>query len=234
MSTVDSKTHIAGILQPSFLPWLGYIAQIHRADTFVLYDDAQFDKNSWRNRNRIKTAAGVKWLTVPVKTKGVPGATIREIRVENSRNWARKQLATVKQSYSKAACFSEHEDLLHKIFESDWDFLLDLNVFTLREVLSRLGLKRRIVLSSELNTEGSATERLVNICQAIGANHFFEGAAGRDYINESVFAQHGITLEYQDYHHPEYRQLHGPFVSHLSILDLLLNSGPHSLEILCT
>ncbi|MDA7977419.1 MAG: WbqC family protein [Pirellulales bacterium] len=232
MAAVDSKAHVAGILQPSFLPWLGYIAQIHRADTFVLYDDAQFDKNSWRNRNRIKTAAGIKWLTVPVKA--TLGTTIRDVRVENSRNWARKHVSSIQQSYAKAAYFAEHEDLLHKIYDQDWDFLLDLNVFALREILKRLGLERTILFSSELQVEGRATERLVNICREIGANHFFEGAAGRDYIDQRVFDQHDITLEYQDYQHPTYQQPHGEFASHLSIIDLLLNCGPRSLEILCS
>lgn len=239
MTVTDSKPatttrHIAGILQPSYLPWLGCFAQIQRAQTFVLYDDAQFDKNSWRNRNRIKTAAGVKWLSVPVKLSGALSTPIRDVRIDNSRTWARKQLATLKQSYAKAACFAEGEDLLHAIFDHSWEFLLDLNVFALEAVLLRLQLSRKIVFSSELPAAGRSTERLVQICQAIGANQFFEGAAGRDYIDENAFAAAGICLEFQDYQHPVYPQLHGEFVSHLSIIDLLLNCGSRSLEILCT
>lgn len=230
MSTKPERT--VAILQPSYLPWLGYFAQMHRSDVFVVYDDVQFDKESWRNRNRIKTSQGVQWLTVPVLTKGQDWPSNRDIKINNTTGWSRKHLAALRQNYGKAPCFHDYFALFEQLYSRPWTFLFDLNMEVLYTLLGALRFERQIVFSSQLQASGGQTERLINICTALGATHFFEGAAGKNYIDEAAFARAGIALEYQDYQHPEYPQLYGPFVPYLSTVDLLFNCGLKSLEIL--
>jgi WbqC-like protein family len=220
------------VLQPSYLPWLGYFAQMHRSDVFVLYDDVQYDKHSWRNRNRIKTAQGMQWLTVPVRTKGCSYPTIREVEIDNATDWRRKHLLTLRQSYARAAYFDETMGVLQPLYERDWTRLLDLNVAFLSALAEVLGLRREICFASELDVPGDRVQRLIDICKRLAANCFYEGAAGRDYIDDALFRAAGVDIEYQDYQHPVYPQLHGEFVPHLSVVDLLFNCGPRSLEIL--
>ena len=222
----------AVVLQPSYLPWLGYFAQVQRSDVFVIYDDVQFDKHGWRNRNRVKTAQGAQWLTVPVCTTGQNRPTNREIGIENKQPWRKKHLATLKQSYAKAPYFTQIMPTFEALLEQDWHHLIDLNVACFDAINHLLGLKREICFSSELGVEGQNVDRLIAICRKLGADRFYEGAAGRDYIDDSQFTSAGIAIEYQDYRHPVYAQLHGEFMPFLSVVDLLFNCGPKSLEIL--
>lgn len=222
----------AVILQPSYLPWLGYVAQMQRCDVFVVYDDVQYDKHSWRNRNRIKTPQGIQWLTVPVLCKGKDWPTNREIKIDKATDWRKKHLFSIRQNYAKAPYFSHYIGAFEKLYSCHWDFLIDLNMAFLHTLCEMLGLEREIIFSSKLNVEGKTVERLIAICQHLGANVFYEGAAGRNYIDESLFIQAGIRLEYQDYQHKVYPQLHGEFIPYLSVIDLIFNCGPKSLEIL--
>ncbi len=231
MKTLNPQ-RVAVILQPSYLPWLGYFAQLMRSDVFVIYDNVQYDKHSWRNRNRIKTAQGPHWLTVPVLTRGQNWPTNRDVKIDNLHDWRRKHWLSLRQSYARAPFFSDYAGIFEPLYARTWDFLLDLNMASFTAMSAALGIKREIRLASELGVEGTSTERLVRICQALGADCFYEGAAGRDYIDPAVFEAANITLEFQDYGHPTYPQLHGNFVPYLSAVDLLFNCGPKSLEIL--
>ncbi len=226
------STRVAVIIQPSYLPWLGYFAQIHRSDVFVLYDDVQFDKHSWRNRNRIKTAQGPHWLTVPVLTKGKNWPTNREIEIDNRQDWRHKHLETLRQSYRRAPYFDEVIGVFESLYRAEYRFLLELNVASLRAMNELLGLRPMTRFSSEFNLSGGPVERLVQICKAVNATSFYEGASGRNYIEDTEFAQAGISIEYQDYKHPVYPQLHGEFIPFLSVVDLIFNCGPRSLEVL--
>jgi len=225
-------SRVAVILQPSYLPWLGYFAQMHRSDIFILYDDVQYDKGSWRNRNRIKTPQGTQWLTVPVLTKAQNWPTNRDIKINNASDWRRKHLIALKQNYSRAPYFKDYIVFFEELYAREWDFLIDLNIASLDGLTRALGLKREIRFASEVGVQGKSVERLIEICRAVGADCFYEGAAGRNYIDDVLFAQAGIRLEYQDYKHPVYPQLYGEFVPYLSVVDLLFNCGPKSLEIL--
>ena len=224
--------NVVVILQPSYLPWLGYFAQIQRSDVFVVYDDVQYDKHGWRNRNRIKTPHGIQWLTVPILTKGQNWLTNREAKINNAIDWRKKHLASIRQNYSKAPYFSDYIGIFDMLYILSWDSLLDLDMAIINALCNMLGLKREIIFSSNLGVEGETIERLIAICHHLGANIFYEGSAGRNYIDEKIFTDAGITLEYQDYNHPVYQQLHGGFESHLSVIDLLFNCGPSSLEVL--
>jgi hypothetical protein len=223
---------VAVVLQPSYLPWLGYFAQLKQSDVFVIYDDVQFDKNGWRNRNRIKTAQGAQWLTVPVLTTGQHRPANRDIAVDNKQAWGKKHLAALRQNYARAPYFAQTIATFEILYGQAWHRLLDLNVACFDAVNQLLGLRREIRFASELGVEGQGAERLIGICHKLEADRFYEGAAGRDYIDDTLFKDAGIAIEYQDYQHPVYPQLHGDFIPFLSVVDLLFNCGPKSLEIL--
>lgn len=221
-----------GILQPGYLPWLGFFEQMERTDLFILYDDVQYDKNGWRNRNRIKTPGGWQWLTVPVKVEYRNLPLIKEILIDDRASWQKKHLGTINQYYRDAPYFDQYYPELEKILRRRFRFLIDVDLELIAWLVNSLGLERRIILSSELDLPGRSTERLIRICRHFGADSFYEGASGRDYIDEALFRDAGIRLEYQDYQHPVYPQLYGEFVPYLSTVDLLFNCGAHSLEIL--
>lgn len=224
---------IAGILQPGYLPWLGFFEQLSRSDVFVLYDDVQYDKNGWRNRNRIKNSGGPLWLTVPVFAEHSSRAAINEVRIDNSSDWKRKHLLSIRQSYTRAPFFKDYIGLLEEVYDRPWEKLADLDIHLIRRLAEVLGLgRKRILLASSLGVSGKRVERLIRICQHVGADVFYEGAAGRDYLRPEDFSAQGIRLEFQDYRHPVYPQLHGKFVPYLSVVDLLFNCGPRSLDIL--
>ncbi|MBI4678138.1 MAG: WbqC family protein [Elusimicrobia bacterium] len=224
---------VIGILQPGYIPWLGFFEQLARSDVFVLYDDVQYDKHGWRNRNRIKTAAGAQWLTVPVSVDFSQHPAVNSVRIDSRTDWRRKHLLSIKQNYSQAPFFRDHIGLFKEAYARPWEKLVDLDVHLILRLAEALGLgPKRIVLSSSLGVEGRRVERLVAICKNLGADVFYEGAAGRDYMRQSDFEPHGIRLEFQDYRHPVYRQLYGEFVPYLSVVDLLFNCGPESLDIL--
>jgi hypothetical protein len=218
------------ILQPGYLPWLGFFEQMYRSDIFVFYDDVQYDKNGWRNRNRIKTADGISWLTVPVHAS--TSLKVLDIKIDNSKDWQRKHIKALKINYSKASYFNKYWPIFEKILTQKWDKLLDLNIAMIYQINKILDLERKIEFASKLNIGGDRITRLINTCKYFNADTFYEGAAGKDYIDEKIFNEAGIKVEFQDYKHPVYHQLHGDFISYLSIVDLIFNEGPKSLEIL--
>ncbi|MBI3271487.1 MAG: WbqC family protein [Planctomycetes bacterium] len=222
------------VLQPSYLPWLGYFDQMARADHFVYYDDVQFDKHGWRNRNQVKGPGGAQWLTVPVLTKDKFGQRNDEIRINNDSPWGRKHAAALRQNYARAPFLKEVLPPLEEVLSRRWELLLDL-VLASNEVLRRLlGLATPLARASALGIGGGQTERLVNLCRHFGATRYLSGSSARDYLDEERFRAAGIRLEYQDYRHPTYPQLHGEFVGHLSVVDLLMNCGRDGLGILRT
>lgn len=220
------------VLQPSYLPWLGYFDQLYKSDVFVLYDDVQFDKHGWRNRNRIKTPTGVQWLTVPVLTRGENKPTNRDVRIDGRQPWGPRHLRTLQANYAKAPAFGSVFALLEPVLSKPWTMLMDLNWAVLGAICDFLGLRRDVRFSSDLGVAGQRTERLVRICDALGADRYLTGDAAREYLDESLFAERGIRLEYHHYRHPVHAQLHGEFVPYLSIVDLLMNHGRDSLGVL--
>lgn len=223
---------IVGILQPGYLPWLGFFEQMNHDDIFVYYDDVQFEKKGWANRNRIKTPNGVLLLTVPVQVKGCYFQEIRETRIDNAVAWQKKHLESIRHSYGKSPYFNEYAPDLFALINRHHEFLLDLDLELLDWFREILGIKTPTVLSSELGVSGKSTERLLAITQHLGGTVCYEGAAGRNYIDPNLFAAASIQLLYQDYKHPVYPQMHGDFVSHLSVVDLLFNCGLESLNII--
>jgi hypothetical protein len=219
------------VLQPSYLPWLGYFDQIDRVDVFVYYDDVQYDKNGWRNRNRIKGPNGPVWLSVPVKHSGRGLQNINEVEMDG-QGWSRKHLRSLEQFYAKAPYGRDYMPGLVELLSRPWARLADLDIAVNDAIVRWLGLDTRIVRSSSLGIEGDRNERLIRICRHFAADRYLSGNAAKVYVDEAAFAEMGISVEWQDYSHPVYPQMHGPFVSHLSIIDLLMNAGPDSLAIL--
>lgn len=221
-----------GILQPGYLPWLGFFEQLHRCDIFVLYDDVQFEKGSWRNRNQIKTPNGAQWVTAPVLLKGQGFPLIKDVLINSSVDWQKKHIKAIEQNYSKAPYFEQYSDGLFEILRRQWRYLIDLDLEIIYWLVDQLSISTRMVLASDLNIPGSHVQRLIDIIHSLGGNHFYEGAAGENYIDINVFKSAGISVSFQKYEHPEYPQLYGDFISHLSVIDLLLNCGSDSLGIL--
>lgn len=220
------------VLQPGYLPWLGFFDQLAKSDVFVLYDDVQFDKHGWRNRNRIKTRDGPMWLTVPVRTKGLGKPRNDEVEIDPTQHWAGKHLQALRTWYGKAPYFDAVFPPIEEVLSRPWTRLLDLDRAMMDALARSLGLERRVVLASELGIGGRQTERLVAICRLLGADRYLTGDAARSYLDEGKFQEAGVVVEWHGYRHPRYRQLHGDFVPYLSVVDLMMNHGPESLDIL--
>jgi hypothetical protein len=224
---------IIGILQPGYLPWLGFFEQMYKSDVFVIYDDVQYDKEGWRNRNRIKSANGVQWLTVPVQFKLSAAPLITEVKIDNKINWRKKHLASIRQNYTKSPFFKDYIGFFEEVYDREWEYLIDLDLFLISDLARYLGMGNKTIhCSSSLNIEGDRIGRLIQICKYFKVDTFYEGYSGKNYITESEFMSQGIRVHYQDYQHPVYTQLYGEFVPYLSVIDLLFNHGGESLAII--
>ena len=222
---------LVGIHQLHYLPWLRYIEKIARCDVFVMLDSIQYNKNGWQNRNKIKTPQGTGLLTVPVLAK--EGQRLDEVQIDNTQFWAKKHWRSIEQSYSKAAYFSEYEASLSEIYTRSWDKLNDLNRCMLEFYLKVLGISTPVHYSSELKVPGEATERLVNLIKAVDGTEYYSGAfALESYLDADLLAQSDISLRLQEWTTPHYSQLHGTFIPDLAVMDILMNCGPESLEII--
>jgi len=220
------------ILQPSYIPWRGYFDQICRADLFIFYDDVQYDKRGWRNRNQIKTSKGKQWLTIPVNSRGAQteNIPIHQIRIAWDNPWSQNHLKSLQHSYSKAPHFSRYASLLEKFYQRRDEFLADFTIdFTIALTRELGNAHTRFMRSSEfVGIDGQKTDRLIQILQSVGGTHYLSGPSARDYIEKEKFESAGITLEYMEYNYPEYPQLYPPFDPYVSILDLLFMTGPEA------
>jgi len=220
------------ILQPGFLPWLGFFDQMLRCDIFVYYDDVQFDKHGWRNRNRIKTPSGPLWITIPVHHRGKQGQKIMDAEVDNNKSWARKMVATIRQNYARAPHVGIYMAELEQVLAARWRFLVDLDLAVADLMCRWFEVKRPVFRASALGIMGGKSSRLLSICQHFSATKYLSGNAAQDYLDVALFQGAGIAVEWQNYCHPTYPQLHGDFVPYLSALDLVLNAGRDSVSIL--
>jgi len=218
----------AVILQPSYIPWRGYFDQIRRADLFVFYDDVQYDKHGWRNRNQIKTSQGKKWLTIPVHSKGATaGLLANQVRIDWSRPWPSEHLKALTFAYRKAPHFEEYHEWLTAAYARHDALLVDFTTWFTVEIARKLGLVQTgFVRSSELTgISGTKTERLIQILKRVGASHYISGPSAADYLELDLFASAGITIEFMRYVYADYPQLHPPFEPNVSILDLMFMVG---------
>ena len=222
---------VVAIHQPQYLPWLGYFDKMLKADVFCFLDTVQYKKNEWQNRNRIKTADGWQWLTVPV-TYRFP-QKIGEVGIDNTVNWGGKHLRALHTSYRRAPFFDRYILVFEEVLSRRWEGIAALNlhmVQCLREILGIGG--KPAVLSSRIEAADDPTQRLIDICQALGADTYLAGQGADGYMDVERFRQQGIRVATQSFQHPVYPQLFDGFQSHLSVVDLIFNCGPESAEII--
>jgi WbqC-like protein family len=236
-----------GILQPVYLPWLGYFEQLALADHFVFLDDVQYTRQDWRNRNRILTKSGPIWLNVPVSTAGL-GTPINEVTIDYSKNWQKKHVRSIWQHYHNAPHFQPIFDEISSAISSNGNMLLQLDVELTLILAKHLNVETETSFASDIpvRTEfydehrTSAPKdrifrrnmRLIEICLHHEANLFYEGAKGSDYIDIALFGEYGIEVVFQDYRHMDYPQCTNIFYSHMSAIDLIMNVGPDAQQIL--
>lgn len=219
------------IHQPQYLPWLGYLAKWAAADVFVFLDTVQYEKNGWQNRNRIRTADGAHWLTVPVHAH--LGTPIAEVAVDATQPWRARHLRAIEQAYTRAPHLDTYRAGLHGLLSREWAQLAPLAVASADWLARAAGIDTPARLASSLAVEGAdATDRLVAICKALGADTYLAGGHGARYMDGARFGAAGISVLYQRYAHPVYPQQHGEFIPFLSGVDLLLTHGDESLRIL--
>ncbi|MFK7878303.1 WbqC family protein [Roseobacter sp.] len=223
--TLNKKKKVA-ILQSNYIPWKGYFDMIAAVDEFILYDDMQYTRRDWRNRNKIKTPNGLKWLTVPVVAKGRYHQKIRETQI-NSDDWAITHWRSLENNYRKAPHFDEVAEWLEPIYlTKKFDHLSDLNRCFIEEICRFIGIKTKISNSWDYTLRDGKTERLADLCGQAGGNEYISGPAARDYVDEAVFLEAEIKLTWFDYAgYPEYPQIWGEFEHGVTILDLLCNCG---------
>lgn len=217
------------ILQPSYIPWRGYFHQIYKADVFVFYDDVQYDKRGWRNRNRIKTDRGTRWLTIPVLSKGtyMNRTPINRVRVKQDLNWAKDHWRTIQHFYRKAPYFACYASMLKEFYQCSTEYLADFTINLTIALAQELRIKNTdFVRSSKLNVKGQKTDRLLKILDLLDATHYISGPSAKSYLEEEKFEESGIKLEYMVYSYPKYEQLYPPYDPHVSVLDLLFMTGP--------
>jgi hypothetical protein len=222
------------ISQPTYLPWLGYFDLIDQVDAFVLLDNVQFEKQSWQQRNRIKTPIGLQWLTVPVMFRGRFGQLIKDVEIRDAEFW-RTHLRAIELNYRRSRFFNRYfEELSSRLKCTPGTMLTDLNCRLLEWFMSVMGVQTRVVLSSELRQPGRRTELLANICGSLGADQYISPLGSAVYLLEegNVLVDKGVEVVFQHYEHPRYWQLFPPFQPYASIVDLVFNEGERSLEIL--
>jgi WbqC-like protein family len=221
---MEGKT--VAIVQSNYVPWKGYFDLMRRVDEFILYDDVQYTRRDWRNRNRFKTPQGVQWLTIPVQVKGRYTQRIDETLVSEP-GWARRHWATLRSWYRKAPFFKRYEPVLEELYMGRMDLALSaINRRFLEGLRDLLGIETPLNSSSLYGTCGQKTERLLGICRAAGATTYLSGPAARAYFDGERFRAAGVAVEWMSYDgYPEYPQLHGAFEHGVSVLDLLLNVG---------
>jgi hypothetical protein len=213
------------------MPWLGYFDKIVRSEIFVFLDNVQFKKNEFQNRNRIKTAQGWMWLTVPVSYKYPEH--IDEVKINNRIDWQKKHLRTLAINYQKAPYFPDLFPEVERFYAGDSAFISEVNRESVLMLLRMLGVNKEIAVASALgDLPEEPSERLAAICEALSADTYLSGAGGKSYLDLGPFNKRGIAVKFQEFNHPVYPQLYGAFIPNLSLLDLLFNCGPDSLKIL--
>lgn len=221
------------ITQSNYIPWKGFFDSMAQVDMIVLYDDMQYTKRDWRNRNLIKTPQGQKWLSIPVEVKGKYFQKINETKISD-KNWVNDHLYQLKQHYRTAKCYNEVIDWVENLYENcQFEFLSEVNRYFIENINKYLGIKVEIIESKRFELVEDKTQRLVNICKELGATDYYSGPAAKVYMDETIFQKENIRLNYFDYSgYKEYEQLYGDFVHGVSIFDVIFHNGSNSYNII--
>ena len=215
---------IVAIHQPEYLPWLGFFKKMMNVELFVFLDDVQFRKKGWQNRNRIRINDGTALLSIPVHTHSYP--KINEVTIDNEKNWSIRHKKSILYNYARAPYFDEIKDFIESIFEKKFQYLVDLNTEIIKFIMNELEIKSKIVFSSELEISKKGSDRVLDICKAVGADHYITGTFwAESNLRVEEFKKSNIDVEFQKFQHPIYKQIHGEFIPEMSIIDLLFNKG---------
>lgn len=214
------------ILQSNYIPWKGYFDLINSVDEFIIYDDMQYTKRDWRNRNKIKTPNGLLWLTIPVEVKGKYYQKINET-VISDKEWGKKHWQTIKNNYAKAKFFGQYKEIFEEFYlNTNEEFLSKVNYSLIEIICEIIGIKTRLRWSSEFILQDGQTEKLLGICKQCKADVYLSGPSAKDYFDESLAKKENIQVEWMDYSgYPEYNQLFPPFEHGVSVLDMIFNLG---------
>jgi hypothetical protein len=218
---------IIAIHQPNYLPYLGFFEKMKQSDIFVIYDDAQFNKEDFQHRNKIRIYHGWKYLTVPVEKKHIP---IKNIRIRNEfmikgMTWQEAHLKEIRDNYKNTPYYASYEGYLKAAYTNKYDRLIDLNMDIINFLKNAFNIETEIIFASELGFRSQSTERLADITEVLGGDMYLSGTAGRDYLDASLFESRGINVEFQDFKHPVYKQRYDRFIQNMSAIDALFNVG---------
>lgn len=228
---------IVSIMQPAYLPWLGYFDRIARSDISIALDTVMLERSSktrFTNRNKIRAGDSWCWLTAPVKTAGLGQPVINAVALDTEQKWQSKHLNTLLQSYAKAPHFSSHKSWFTEFYGKPHTMLAPMLRESTEYLLDELGIDTEVLYSSEMAVEGRKSELILSLCEAVGATTYLSGPFGRDYLDAAGFDEAGVALEFHDYEHPAYYQFHGGFEPYMSVVDLIFNCGKDALGILCS
>lgn len=227
----------AAIMQPTYLSWAGYFDLMDQSDVFIFLDNVQFSRQSWHQRNKIKTPGGEVFLTIPIVRKHPQ--LLNEVEIDNTKNWQRKHLRSICCNYAKAKYFQQYIKFFENIYSRRASKLIDFNMPIALWLKQTLGIETRVLRASQLKAKGSNVELIVAICKELGVNEYLSPEGGHGYINQyikekgnNIFAKENITLKYHYYHSPKYTQLWNGYIPYLSVIDLLFNEGEKSLSII--
>lgn len=217
------------ISQSNYIPWKGYFDLINMVDDFILYDDMQYTRRDWRNRNRIKTPLGTKWITIPVEVKGKYFQKINETIVSDN-NWSKNHWTQIKQNYSNSKYFAFYKEELESLYlNSNEIYLSKINYEFIKLICNFLDIETNIIFSSDFVLVDGKTDKLVDICSQLNANVYVSGPSAKNYLEEDKFCINNIEVEWINYNgYKEYNQLFSPFCHEVSILDLIFNEGSNS------
>ena len=215
------------ILQSNYIPWKGYFDLIAKSDVFVVYDEVQYTKNDWRNRNIIKTPSGLQWLTIPVRIESL-SQKIYDSKIFNS-NWQKKHISTLQCNYSKAKYFHEYKELVFSMYENQSEYISEVNISFIQGICKLLNIKTEFIDSRDLNLHGDRNFRLLEACKKLNADVYISGPAAKNYLDIEMFNKENIIVDWMDYSgYNEYKQIYEPFAHGVSILDLIFNVGAES------
>lgn len=219
-----------GMIQSNYIPWRGYFDFIDDCDLFVFYDDVQYTHKDWRNRNRIKTAVGPAWLSVPVAHDR--DTLVQHARIVYDTRWIDKHIRSVALAYGKASAYALYADEFFALLETRPTTISELNVLVCRWIMRRLNIDTRTMMSSELGIGGDKYDRPLQMLQALGATDYLTGPTALAYTDADAFREAGIGLQVKRYDYVDYPQLHGPFLGTVTVLDVLFNLGERSRSVL--
>jgi hypothetical protein len=238
---MEPKQKIVSIHQPAYIPWLGYFDKIAKSNTHIILDNAEYSKNNLFNRNVINTVNGWIWLTIPIKYKNK--TPINQMKIDNSKKWRKKHWRSIQLNYGKAPFFKKYSKNFKTIYEKEWENLSDFVFAINKEILNILDIKTKLIKSSNIKTDGSKNEKLLNLCKLTNATTYLTGKGAKDprygaYLEEELFSKNNIKINYQEFKHPEYKKIGKEFtpnieendISNLSVLDILFTLGAEKIK----